>query len=320
MSLRHLFFSLPLVVLASSCDKPAQNATANPASSTAAASLILPGALEGSGDLVATVNEKQLKRNLLDAAIRTFPPLMRTQLDRPENLTQLVDSLVTTELLYQEALTQGIDRKPDMKAQLALAQRKALADAMMYQVLEQRITDDRIKAWYDDHKVQFARSQVHLGLIVTATRAEADAVKGALDKGADFAQVAAAKSGHPSNAAGGDVGWVPVDQLDTQIKGLGKEKVGAIVGPMDIGGAWHLFKVLDRKDSGRGVEEVRDEIQMALQKEVMEEYIKELRTKSTVMVSANLDATAKAPSVPAVPGAPSVPPAVAPAAPPAPTK
>jgi peptidyl-prolyl cis-trans isomerase C len=279
------------------------------------------GALEVSGEVVATVNGQQIGRNMLDSAVRAIPPQVRAQLDKQENMSQLVDSLVANDLLYQEALKQGIQYGAEVKADVALAERNALAEAYVRKEIEKRLTDDRIKAWYDEHLVQFAKPQVHLARIVVQSKAEGDAIKSAINQGADFSQLAAAKSlDQATGARGGDIGWIPVESLNEAFKGtLGAIQPGMVVGPLDIGGTFHIIKILERKEEGRPLADVRDDIVSMLQQEIREEIVKEIRAKSTVMVTANTpgltapgasakpEAKIAAPSVPSAPPAPGVP-------------
>ena len=61
-------------------------------------------------------------------------------------------------------------------------------------------------------------SGVHLAIIVTNTKADADAARRQLDAGAAFDRVAAERSRHPTAAAGGDFGVFPVADLRSEFR------------------------------------------------------------------------------------------------------
>jgi PPIC-type PPIASE domain len=61
-------------------------------------------------------------------------------------------------------------------------------------------------------------SGVHLAIIVTNTKADADAARRQLEAGAAFDRVAAERSRHPTAAAGGDFGVFPLGDLRPEFR------------------------------------------------------------------------------------------------------
>lgn len=96
------------------------------------------------------------------------------------------------------------------------------------------------------------RDQVVARVIVVADRATADAVRGKLDRGADFSLVALETSTDPSKSAGGvipPVGRGDLGRADLE-DALFAAAPGTVVGPLEVklasGVEWHLYKVVDR--------------------------------------------------------------------------
>lgn len=96
------------------------------------------------------------------------------------------------------------------------------------------------------------RDQVVARVIVVRDRAKADAVRGKLDRGADFSLVALEVSEDPSKATGGVIppigrGDLARPELEAAVTAAAP---GSLVGPLEVrtaaGVEWHLYKVVDR--------------------------------------------------------------------------
>ncbi len=285
-----------------------------------------PGTFPGApGETLASVNGKPVTRPMYDAVLRAVPDQVRKELEKMGTTGPLMDSLVAGELFYQEALVRKLDQDPIVLQDVAMASRSALAEALVRKVVAERATDARVQAWYDEHKVQFARPQVDLAHIMLADGATAESVRKDLDAGGDFAVIARAQSKDASSASkGGDIGWIDVTQLAPPIRSLvEKAPAGTVIGPMQLGPAWHIFKVLEVRGE-KPLGDVRDDIVAQLEQEIRQEYLNELKAKA-VVVEAGKEPTGPASleipepgAAPAATPTPPEPPAAAPAAEPPP--
>src|SRR5215203_3168980 len=168
----------------------------------------VPGAFDSAGPSVATVNGHPVPQALVDGLYEQLPPQMKKQLEQMGGKGPLVEQVVDIELLYQKALEKGLADKPEAQAHLAIATRKALADMAIQSHVDEQTTDEKMRAWYNDHQVRFAGEQIHLSHILLTDEAEAKDVMKALASGADFASLAAAKSlDTNSKIKGGELGW-----------------------------------------------------------------------------------------------------------------
>jgi peptidyl-prolyl cis-trans isomerase C len=268
-----------------------------------------PGEFPGSGgDPVATVNGQQINTDMLDAIVRGLPPQVKAQLEAMGDNSPLVESLVASELLYQKAIEQGVHNDPLAKQDMAVAIRHALAESLTRKIVGERMTDERVKAWYDDHQVQFAQPQLQLAHIMFTDMVKAEAIKAELDAGGDFAALASANSQDTMTAPkGGEIGWLDLRQMAPPLRSaIEKAEKGAIIGPMSMGQTTHIFRVLDRRDS-KPLEEVREQIEAELEQTIRQEYLEELREGAVVVETYNK------PSAMPMPGAPADAPEAAPA-------
>ncbi|NLV40227.1 MAG: hypothetical protein GXY15_03230 [Candidatus Hydrogenedentes bacterium] len=170
---------------------------------------------------------------------------------------------------------------------------------------EVAVTEEEISRHYQDHKADFdhpARLQVRRIFLPanmeTDARAQARArletLRGELDLGADFAEIARAHSEGPEAQEGGLVGWVKagdmVAELDTVLSGL---KPGEVSGVVETEFGFHLLKVEAREDAGTTpYDKARQEIEPLLRKQRVEERYKKwmgtLRQRSSVRIIAAL--------------------------------
>jgi len=267
-----------------------------------------------SAESIATVNGTKVSSEMLDTVVRSLPPQVKAQLEAMGDQSPLVESLIASELLYQKAIEAGVHNKPLVQQDMAMAVRTALAEAMVRDIVTERLTDQRIQTWYDEHAVQFAQPEFSLAHIMFTDMAEAERVKAELDAGGDFAELAKANSKDGMTAAkGGEIGWLEPKMLAPPIRTeLGNAEKDGLVGPISMGQTIHIFRVLDRRDS-KPLEDVKDQITAELEQTIRQEYLEELREAAVVV-----ETYKQAPAAPAeldVPAAPDAAPAAPDAAP-----
>jgi len=151
------------------------------------------------------------------------------------------------------------------------------------------VSDAEIKKFFDENKARFdTQEQVSAMHILVATKEEAEAVKKELEGGADFAELAKAKSTEPAaQQTGGDLGFFPRGQMDPAFEEAAfSQKVGEL-GIVQSSFGYHVLKVTDRKEAKSAtLEEKRDLIreQLVYQKvtDNSKAYLEELRAKAKI--------------------------------------
>lgn len=265
----------------------------------------VPGTYTASGPVVAQVNGEPLHQDLIDVLLDRIPEAQRQQMEQTGQLAQLNEQVILTQVLYQAAIEEGLQNDPTVQKSLAFAERSALADALVGKKVDAQITDDKIKAWYTDHLVQFAQPEVKLSHIILQDMAKAGELKTQLDGGADFAALANEHSVDPrTKGTGGKMdSWVPVNQLQGEVgEQLKAAKPGDVVGPFEMGpGTIALLKV-DESRAQTPIEEVREQIKAELDKELTNAVIKEYQDKATIIKEG--EAAQGATVTPPAPGAP----------------
>ena len=209
---------------------------------------------------------------------------MRKQLEMTGQMGQLQEQLVIGELLYREALTRNLHQDPNIQTTIALATRSAMAQSLIEAVVKERTTDEKVKTYYDDHKVQYARPQVNASHILVKDEGLIKEIKTKIDGGEDFSALAKAHSMDPgSKENGGSLGWFKkADMVGPFADAAFAADKGTITDPVQTRFGWHIIKVEDKRDE-IPLDEVRDQIEGALGQELAEAYIEEIKTGATIV-------------------------------------
>ena len=249
--------------------------------------------------VVARVNGAELHRSEVLAARQMLPAQVQ-QIPFEQVYPQLLDNLVTNMLAAQAGRKQKLADDPEVKKRLQWAQDQLIEQAYFARYFKSAITDDRIKQRYDQYiKDQKPQDQVNAKHILVKTEDEAKAVIADLKKGGDFATIAKDKSNDPgTKATGGDLGWFTKDEKGQYTETPVKTQFG-----------YHVILLVDRRTAPPPtIEEARPQLVTLLQRELLDQKVKELRASAKIETF-NLDgskpeALTPAPAAPAAPAGP----------------
>jgi peptidyl-prolyl cis-trans isomerase C len=244
-----------------------------------------PGDYNPTGEVIAEINGQPLHQDLIDVLLKRIPESQRIAMEQAGQMGQIKEQVFLTEVLYQEAMKQGLESDPAVQTSIAFAARSALADALVGKVVDERMTDERIQQWYNDHLVQYAKPQVKLSHIILNEEGKAEELMTQLQGGADFAALATANTIDPNTKENGGAmdEWVTTNQIQGEVgAALGTAKNGDVIGPFSMGpGVFALLKIDDRREQ-TPIADVTEEIRAELDKELTGEYIDELRTAAEI--------------------------------------
>lgn len=205
--------------------------------------------------------------------------------ENPALLTQLVRSIILQELIYKEAAQSGWDKKADVQAQIARAQKNAVIESYLQAVT--KVPDGypgeaEVSAVYEARKAsllvpqQYRVAQIFVALpkeadqtATSAAQARIESIRKAL-KQSEFGEVARTQSDEPESAArGGEVGWLAEASLQPEIKtGIGKLSKNAVSEPIRLNDGWYFIKLIDENPPHTAtLDEVRPQLERALRQE-----------------------------------------------------
>ncbi len=234
-------------------------------------------------DIIATVNGEPI--SIADRTIVSKQLLARGQGTDDARITQ---ELVNLELLRQEAIKRKLDSDPEVLAQIELLKTRILANAAMAAIgKEIKISDEEIQKEYKKQVDGLNLQEFKASHILLKDEQSAKAVIAEVSGGADFAEVAKAKSTGPSGPNGGDLGWFNEKSMVPEFSAaVMKMNAGDIsTEPVKTQFGYHVIKLMETRESpSPKLEDVKGEIQTILTQAGLSAEIEKLRKSAKIEI------------------------------------
>ncbi|MBI5683275.1 MAG: peptidylprolyl isomerase, partial [Deltaproteobacteria bacterium] len=198
----------------------------------------------------------------------------------------IIERLILYKILDQEAINRGYEDDEGIKSKTKKYMEQQLIEQFKRKAVLPAIKVDEadILGYYKVNQEKYKESdRVSLRMIHLMNEDEAKAIFDDIKKGGDFSYLAREKSVDPSRDKGGDIGWVPTNQISDDInKAIHEAKEGEILGPFPLQGGYAIieFRGLE-KGAYVPLDTVRNEIDMAIGREkfnaTLNGYVKRLR-------------------------------------------
>lgn len=209
------------------------------------------------------------------------------QPDNPERHNAVREELVNREVLAQAAIKRGLDKNPDVQAQIDMARQAVLVRALFESEVKQNpISDADLQKQYEQFKGSMGQNEYKVSHILVDKEDEAKAIIAELNRGGDFAKIAKEKSKDPgSKENGGDLDWGPsaryvkpfADAVQSQPKG----KISAAPVKTDFG--YHVIRVDDvRPLKVPEFAELKDQFRQRAQQQQIQKMVMDLRSKAKI--------------------------------------
>ena len=199
----------------------------------------------------------------------------------------VVEYLIERHLLAQYAVKEGIAETEEYKRRLALYQAKALRDAYFFQTLRTKVTEEQIKAVYDEESGKLAQTErVRARHILVGSEKEAKDILARLNKGEAFADLAKQYSLDGSKDYGGDLGYFTAPEMVGEFsKAAFALKTGETSQPVKTDFGWHIIRVEDRKlGLAQPYDQVKSAIRNVLLRKKVQETMEKIRGASKVEI------------------------------------
>jgi peptidyl-prolyl cis-trans isomerase C len=243
-------------------------------------------AVKDDNAVIAIVNGYEIRttevRMAFDDVIGQLPNL-------PKKLRYpfVVEFLIERHLLAQVANKEGISDSDDYKRRLAAYQAKALRDSYLSQVISKQVTEEEIKAVYEDEAKKLRETErVRARHILVASEKEAKAVLDKLGKGEKFEALAKQFSLDGSKDYGGDLGYFSAPEMVPAFsKAAFTLKKGEVSQPIKTDFGWHVIKLEDRKQgAAQPYDQVKSAIRNVLVRKKVQEKLASLRGTAKVEI------------------------------------
>ena len=233
---------------------------------------------------VATVNGKAIPKIRADALIAA--QTAQGQPDTDELRRAVREELIRREVLSQEALKKGVDKKADVQGQVEMARQGVLIGAYLNEYVRSHpVTDEQIKKEYDAAKAQMGDKEYKVRHVLVEKEDEAKVIIEKLKKGEKFEELAKQSKDPGSKDRGGDLGWANrgayVKPFSDAMTTLEKGKFTAVPVKSDFG--WHVIQLDDTRElTLPPMDQAKPQITQRLQQQLVQKHVNELRGKAKI--------------------------------------
>ncbi len=166
---------------------------------------------EQASQVLAKVGDKTITLGDYTAALEHMDQFDRLRYQSPERRKELLEEMITVELLAMEATAKGYDKEPLAQQELRAILRDAmLAEARKGAPTPADIPESEVRAWFDAHRAEYKDPERRrVSVIALASEAEAQSALAAAKKAtgaAQWGEIVRSKSLDPQARAN-----VPID-------------------------------------------------------------------------------------------------------------
>jgi peptidyl-prolyl cis-trans isomerase C len=239
---------------------------------------------------VATVDGKALSRTEYDIYLKSLLRGRPTADLTTEQKAQVLDEMINMQLLAEQGVKEGVEKDPDVSAQLDVVRMRVLADAESAKYLKDKEpTDAELHAEYDTAVASMDKTEYHARHILVASKEAAEAAIKKIKGGAKFEDVAKAESTDSSKANGGDLGWFTLTRMakpfGDAVKGLKKGEMTTT--PVQTQFGWHVIKLEDtRETAAPPFDQVKQQVTNGVIQKKLQAYVETLKKTAKIDKSA----------------------------------
>ena len=199
----------------------------------------------------------------------------------------LLSALIDRKVVAETAREKHVDDDPGAKRRIAYAQEKALRDFYWLQLMQSRINDKAIEAYYRKNIAEApAKKEAHAEHILVSSKEDAQKAEAELKGGKSFNDVAKEFSTGPSAENGGDLGWFKKgDVVPAFGDAVFAMKPGEVSDPVQTQFGWHVIKLLEMRDVKKPtLEEALQDVIRGLAQEEGQKLMKEMRAEADIEI------------------------------------
>ncbi len=205
--------------------------------------------IEPGNPVVAKVNGKDVTRMDVFNFIQTLSPQTR-QMPVEQLFPLAQEQVVNAELIGEKVKGVSLDNDPAVQEQMKIAKQQIVRSVFMQKEAEKAVTDDMIKAAYEDYKNNFPKvEEVRARHVLVKDEATAKDVIKQLEGGADFAEMAKKYSIDATKERGGELSFFSkqdvVPEFGEAAFAMNVNDVSKAPVKSDFG--YHVIQVLEKR-------------------------------------------------------------------------
>ncbi len=269
-------FVIVSITILSACDSP-ENATTNNNTTTAVTTVLKE-------DAVAIVNGKYISKV-------AFAQLEQEIKQRSPNHNfpkeKLIEELIQRELLIQDAINKKLDQSTEFTERMAEIKKSLLSQTAIQNFIKSNpVSDAELEAEYNKNVAETG-TEYKARHILLKTEEDAKQLINELTQGADFIELAKAKSTGPSGPQGGDLGWFTATQMVAPFSeaAIALEDGKFTTEPVQTQFGWHvILKESSRAITPPSLDSVKEKIRPMLQRQKMQEFMATLHKQAKIEI------------------------------------
>jgi peptidyl-prolyl cis-trans isomerase C len=221
--------------------------------------------------VLAVVNGQEITEQDLQMTAMRFPRERQGFLATEEGRQQLLDQMISFELMYIDAKENGMENDENYLMQLEMAKKEILIQSAISKIMtEVVVTDSEVEDYYKANENLFLNQEtVSAKHILVDTAEKAAEIMEEIAKGKSFEDAAAEYSSCPSSEQGGTLGAFSRGQMVPEFEDAAfAMEIGKVSEPVQTQFGYHLIKVEEKNvGSVKPFAEVRESIKNMLLQE-----------------------------------------------------
>jgi peptidyl-prolyl cis-trans isomerase C len=234
---------------------------------------------------LAVVNGKAIPTSRVEEAVKQLVAAGQGQ-DSPQLRMAIKNEMIAREVLMQEAVKQGYDKKPEVRTALDNARQAIVVNQLAKDYMTKNpVSDAEIKAEYDRFTKQTGDKEYHVRHILLDNEADAKAVIAKIKGGAKFEDLAKQSKDTGTANNGGDLDWASPSSFPPEFAAgfTGLQKGAVTENPVKTANGFHVIKLDDTRAAKLPtLEEVKPQIADALVQKKLEAYKEQMVKKAKV--------------------------------------
>jgi peptidyl-prolyl cis-trans isomerase C len=237
--------------------------------------------------VVATVNGTPITENFLDIYVKALSQgKASASTITAEQRTQVIDQLIRTELVAQQAEKDGLDKQSETASELAVTRLDILQRTEAEHMFKDKPpTDQELHAEYETQVGTLSKTEYHAHHILVATEPFAQSVIARLNKGEKFDDIAKKESMDSSKDSGGDLGWFTPDHMEKPFAdAVATLKPGEYTKtPVQTRYGWHVIELVEvRPLQPPAFDQVKQRLTQILEAKKFKAYTDDLLAKAKI--------------------------------------
>lgn len=212
--------------------------------------------------ILAVVNGREITQRDFDMIVSKYPAEQQAFFKTDDGKKQMLEQIISWEIMFNHAVSEGLDNTEEFKAQLEDARRAILTQMAIQKVVsEVKVEEEELKEYYNDNQDYFKDgAKVSAKHILVDSEEKALEVLKAINNKMTFEEAAQQFSSCPSKAQGGSLGefarGVMVPEFEEAAFSL---EVGVISQPVKTQFGYHIIMVENRAEEViKSYEEVKE--------------------------------------------------------------